>query len=71
MNETMVTVVGNAASAVESRASASGHPVVRLRLATTARRYDGQRDGWTDDACTSASTRSGRSGGSRSTWPPP
>ncbi|MDG9702060.1 single-stranded DNA-binding protein [Streptomyces sp. DH37] len=48
MNETMVTVVGNAASAVEAKKTASGHPVARLRLATTVRRYDGERGGWTD-----------------------
>ncbi|GAA3621764.1 single-stranded DNA-binding protein [Streptomyces chitinivorans] len=48
MNETTVTVVGNAASAVEARTTASGHPVARLRLATTVRRYDEQRGGWTD-----------------------
>ncbi|MGK5451309.1 single-stranded DNA-binding protein [Streptomyces radiopugnans] len=48
MNETMVTVVGNAASAVEARTTASGRPAARLRLATTVRRYDEQRGGWTD-----------------------
>ncbi|HZG03614.1 MAG TPA: single-stranded DNA-binding protein [Streptomyces sp.] len=48
MNETEVTVVGNAASAVETRTTAAGHPVARLRLATTVRRYDGERGGWTD-----------------------
>ncbi|MEE1938054.1 single-stranded DNA-binding protein [Streptomyces sp. TRM 70361] len=48
MNETMVTVVGNAASEVEARTTAAGHPVARLRLATTVRRYDERRGGWTD-----------------------
>ncbi|MFD1828054.1 single-stranded DNA-binding protein [Streptomyces desertarenae] len=48
MNETMVTVVGNAASAVETRTTAAGRPMARLRLATTVRRYDEARGGWTD-----------------------
>ncbi|GAA2440066.1 single-stranded DNA-binding protein [Streptomyces macrosporus] len=48
MNETVVTVVGNAASAVETKTTAAGHPVARLRLATTVRRYDERQGGWTD-----------------------
>ncbi|HEX5568715.1 MAG TPA: single-stranded DNA-binding protein [Streptomyces sp.] len=48
VNETMVTVVGNAASAVETKRTAAGHPVARLRLATTVRHYDERRGGWAD-----------------------
>ncbi|WP_051717194.1 single-stranded DNA-binding protein [Streptomyces megasporus] len=48
MNETVVTVVGNAASAVEAKTTAAGHPAARLRLATTVRRYDERQGGWTD-----------------------
>ncbi|WP_338676716.1 single-stranded DNA-binding protein [Streptomyces sp. SCSIO 30461] len=49
MNETMVTLVGNVATAVEYRDSASGG-YARFRFAVTSRRWDRQRDSWGDGA---------------------
>ncbi|MFD5425561.1 single-stranded DNA-binding protein [Streptomyces sp. NPDC127084] len=49
MNETMVTLVGNVATAVEYRDSASGG-FARFRFAVTSRRWDRQRDFWVDGA---------------------
>jgi len=48
VNEAHVTVVGNAATQVDFRTSAAGVPVARFRLASTVRRYDQQRGGWSD-----------------------
>lgn len=48
MNETMVTVVGNAATELDFRETTGGIPVVRFRLATTVRRFDRERGGWAD-----------------------
>ncbi|MFF9481123.1 single-stranded DNA-binding protein [Streptomyces sp. NPDC014733] len=48
MNDTMVTLVGNAATAVEHRTTPTGVPVVRFRLAATPRRWDRARERWTD-----------------------
>ncbi|MFD9814786.1 single-stranded DNA-binding protein [Streptomyces sp. NPDC059080] len=48
MNDTMVTLVGNAATAVEHRQTATGVPVARFRLAATPRRWDRARERWTD-----------------------
>ncbi|MFF2927280.1 single-stranded DNA-binding protein [Streptomyces celluloflavus] len=48
MNETMVTLVGNAATAVEHRLTAAGVPVARFRLAATSRRWDKARECWSD-----------------------
>ncbi|MGW6457016.1 single-stranded DNA-binding protein [Streptomyces sp. NPDC055078] len=47
MHDTMVTVVGNAATNVEFRETASGG-MARFRIAVTPRRWDRQREGWTD-----------------------
>ncbi|MFI5754633.1 single-stranded DNA-binding protein [Streptomyces sp. NPDC051569] len=47
MNDTVVTVVGNAATGVEFRESASGG-VARFRFAVTGRRWDRQRECWSD-----------------------
>lgn len=48
VNETMVTVVGNAATELDFRETAGGVPVVRFRLATTARRFDREQGMWVD-----------------------
>lgn len=48
MNETMVTVVGNAATSADYRTTQSGVPAVRFRLAATVRRFDQASGGWTD-----------------------
>lgn len=48
MNETLVTVVGNVATRPEFRRTPTGVPVARFRLATTARRWDRERGGWSD-----------------------
>ncbi|MEU3710729.1 single-stranded DNA-binding protein [Streptomyces catenulae] len=48
MNDTMVTLVGNAATAVEHRTTPTGVPVVRFRLAATPRRWDRARERWMD-----------------------
>jgi single-strand DNA-binding protein len=47
MNDTVVTVVGNVATGVEFRESATGG-AARFRLAATGRRWDRQRDCWAD-----------------------
>ncbi|MFJ3905736.1 single-stranded DNA-binding protein [Streptomyces sp. NPDC090025] len=47
MNETTVTLVGNVATNVEYRETASGG-VARFRFAVTARRWDRERAVWTD-----------------------
>ncbi|WFB09529.1 single-stranded DNA-binding protein [Streptomyces sp. LX-29] len=48
MNETLVTLVGNVATAPDFRQTASGVPLTRFRLAVTARRWDRTRAAWTD-----------------------
>ncbi|MCB5911046.1 single-stranded DNA-binding protein [Streptomyces pinistramenti] len=48
MNDTLVTLVGNAATAVEHRQTAAGVAVARFRLAATPRRWDKARERWTD-----------------------
>ncbi|MFF4949767.1 single-stranded DNA-binding protein [Streptomyces chattanoogensis] len=60
MNDTMVTLVGNAATAVEHRLTAAGVPVARFRLATTVRRYDRTRECWTDGETSFYTVRSWR-----------
>ncbi|MGA5064825.1 single-stranded DNA-binding protein [Streptomyces exfoliatus] len=47
MNETTVTLVGNVATAVEYRDTATGG-VARFRFAVTARRWDRERGIWSD-----------------------
>ncbi|MFF3454277.1 single-stranded DNA-binding protein [Streptomyces sp. NPDC002730] len=47
MNDTMVTVVGNVATNVEYRESASGG-VARFRIAVTPRRWERQSGSWSD-----------------------
>ncbi|OKJ76245.1 single-stranded DNA-binding protein [Streptomyces sp. CB02460] len=47
MNETLVTLVGNAATAVEFRETASGG-MARFRFAVTPRRWDREKEVWTD-----------------------
>ncbi|MFD7667972.1 single-stranded DNA-binding protein [Streptomyces sp. NPDC059788] len=48
MYETMVTLVGNAATAVEHRQTTTGASTVRFRLATSTRRWDKERGCWAD-----------------------
>ena len=47
MNETLVTLVGNAATAVDYRETATG-ATARFRLAVTPRRWDREQQAWTD-----------------------
>lgn len=47
MNETLVTLVGNAATGVEFRETAAGG-MARFRFAVTPRRWDREKDLWTD-----------------------
>ncbi|MFF2135745.1 single-stranded DNA-binding protein [Streptomyces sp. NPDC058193] len=47
MNETLVTLVGNAATAVDFRETATG-ATARFRLAVTPRRWDREQQNWTD-----------------------
>ncbi|MFE0422616.1 single-stranded DNA-binding protein [Streptomyces sp. NPDC058953] len=47
MYEATVTLVGNAATAVEYRETANG-PVARFRMAVTPRRWDRQNATWSD-----------------------
>ncbi|MEU1350935.1 single-stranded DNA-binding protein [Streptomyces sp. NPDC005786] len=47
MNETLVTLVGNAATGVEFRDTASGG-MARFRFAVTPRRWDREKQAWTD-----------------------
>ncbi|GAB2613460.1 hypothetical protein GCM10027168_52680 [Streptomyces capparidis] len=48
MNETTVTLIGNAASEVKYRQTPSGIPVASFRLASTTRRWDRGRNAWVD-----------------------
>ncbi|MFI1955777.1 single-stranded DNA-binding protein [Streptomyces xinghaiensis] len=48
MNETVLTVTGNAATRVDCWEAADGLMVARFRLAATARRWDRRREAWTD-----------------------
>lgn len=48
MSETLVTLVGNAATHPDYRETASGVAVARFRLAVTARRWDRGQTAWTD-----------------------
>ncbi|MET9656954.1 single-stranded DNA-binding protein [Streptomyces sp. NPDC006510] len=47
MNETLVTLVGNAATGVEFRETATGG-MARFRFAVTPRRWDREKQLWTD-----------------------
>ncbi|MFD8958724.1 single-stranded DNA-binding protein, partial [Streptomyces anulatus] len=47
MNETLVTLVGNAATAVEFRETATGG-MARFRFAVTPRRWDREKQLWAD-----------------------
>ncbi|MFD4690669.1 single-stranded DNA-binding protein [Streptomyces sp. NPDC058463] len=47
MNETLVTLVGNAATAVEFRETATGG-MARFRMAATPRRWDREKQHWAD-----------------------
>ncbi|MEU1473068.1 single-stranded DNA-binding protein [Streptomyces sp. NPDC005761] len=47
MNETLVTLVGNAATGVEFRETASGG-MARFRFAVTPRRWDREKQHWAD-----------------------
>ncbi|MGW1406241.1 single-stranded DNA-binding protein [Streptomyces sp. NPDC002403] len=47
MNDTLVTLVGNAATGVEFRETATG-PMARFRFAVTPRRWDRGKQLWTD-----------------------
>ncbi|MDJ0340067.1 single-stranded DNA-binding protein [Streptomyces sp. H10-C2] len=60
MNETLVTVVGNVATQPEFRETATGVPVIRFRLATTARRWDAERRAWTDGSTSFFTVRAWR-----------
>lgn len=48
MHEVQVTVVGRVATPVDFRRTGAGEPAVRFRLASTARRFDRERQAWTD-----------------------
>jgi single-strand DNA-binding protein len=48
MNETTMTLVGNAATEVRYRETPAGIPVASFRLATTVRRWDRERGSWSD-----------------------
>lgn len=48
MNETTMTLVGNAATEVKYRETPAGIPVASFRLASTVRRWDRERSCWTD-----------------------
>ncbi|MFI0259987.1 single-stranded DNA-binding protein [Streptomyces sp. NPDC017056] len=61
MYETMVTLVGNAATAVEHRQTAAGASAVRFRLATSSRRFDRERDCWVDGDASFYTVRAWRS----------
>ncbi|MFB7630426.1 single-stranded DNA-binding protein [Streptomyces sp. NPDC056149] len=60
MNDTMVTLVGNVATAVEHRETAAGVPVARFRMAATSRRWDKARECWTDGETSFYTVRSWR-----------
>jgi single-strand DNA-binding protein len=60
VNETLVTVVGNVATEPESQVSAAGVPFTRFRLASTARRYDPERGGWSDGSTSFFTVRAWR-----------
>ncbi|MEU5015692.1 single-stranded DNA-binding protein [Streptomyces sp. NPDC021749] len=60
MNETMVTLVGNAATAVEHRQTTAGVTVARFRLAATSRRWDKAQERWTDGETSFYTVRSWR-----------
>ncbi|MYS24850.1 single-strand DNA-binding protein [Streptomyces sp. DvalAA-14] len=60
MNETLVTVVGNVATEPETHVTATGVPMTRFRLATTARRWDAERGGWTDGSTSFFTVRAWR-----------
>ncbi|GAA0696469.1 hypothetical protein GCM10010193_58970 [Kitasatospora atroaurantiaca] len=48
MNETLVTMVGNVASAVSYAQTPAGVPVANFRMAATERRYDRGKGDWVD-----------------------
>ncbi|MDH6578311.1 single-stranded DNA-binding protein [Kitasatospora sp. MAP5-34] len=48
MNETLVTMVGNVASAVSYAQTSAGVPVANFRMAATERRYDRSKGDWVD-----------------------
>lgn len=48
MNETLVTMVGNVASAVSYAQTSAGVPVANFRMAATERRYDRGKGDWVD-----------------------
>lgn len=60
MNDTMVTLVGNAATAVEHRQTAAGVTVARFRMAATSRRWDRAQERWTDGETSFYTVRSWR-----------
>ncbi|MFI9258647.1 single-stranded DNA-binding protein [Streptomyces sioyaensis] len=56
----MVTLVGNAATAVEHRQTTAGATVARFRLAATSRRWDKASERWTDGETSFYTVRSWR-----------
>ncbi|WP_348772275.1 single-stranded DNA-binding protein [Streptomyces sp. RPA4-5] len=56
----MVTLVGNAATAVEHRQTVAGVTVARFRLAATSRRWDKAQERWTDGETSFYTVRSWR-----------
>ncbi len=60
MNDTMVTLVGNAATAVEHRQTTAGVTVARFRLAATSRRWDKSLERWADGETSFYTVRSWR-----------
>ncbi len=61
MNDTWVTVVGNAATAAALKTTPTGVPVVRFRLAATSRRFDREGGQWVDGETSFYSVRAWRS----------
>ncbi|MBB5934988.1 single-stranded DNA-binding protein [Streptomyces zagrosensis] len=60
MNETELTVVGNAATRPDYKETAAGVPVVRFRLAVTARRWERERAQWIDSGTSFYTVRAWR-----------
>ncbi|WP_435839550.1 single-stranded DNA-binding protein [Streptomyces caniferus] len=56
----MVTLVGNAATAVEHRQTTAGVTVARFRLAASSRRWDRAQERWTDGGTSFYTVRSWR-----------
>ncbi|MER7398490.1 single-stranded DNA-binding protein [Streptomyces sp. NPDC000151] len=60
MTDTMVTLTGNAATAVEHRYTKDGAAAARFRMACTPRRFDREQGRWTDGATSFYTVRAWR-----------